>query len=122
MHSKVLKVPDLVVGSAAGRVGYHPRGLFFRFVRVFAQDIYQHGEYVIVYDGLDLLAVSRRDVAHRPARLFSHVISWPADELPQVREDSAVDDHLGLGVVTGHDVSDGSERRRHDADFRKTET
>lgn len=117
-----MKIPNLVVASAASRVSYCPCGFFSRFVGVFAQNVNQHRKNVSVDDGLNLLAVSRRDVAHRPAGLFSHVVSQSTYEFSQIRQNSAVDDYLGLGVVPRHDVSDGSERGRHDTDFGETET
>jgi len=69
----------------------------------------QRWDNVGVDDGLDLRGVASGHVGDGPARLLADTILSGAQQRKQSGERSAVDDNLGLDVVTGDNVADGSE-------------
>lgn len=58
---------------------------------------------------LYLSLVSGRDVRNRPARFLAHRLLWRIQQEIKAGQNSTVKYHLRLQVVTGNDVTEGTE-------------
>lgn len=62
---------------------------------------------------LDLRPVAGGDVGDGPARLLADRLLGGGQQVVQAGQRRAVQDHLGLSVVSSHNVAHGSQSSRH---------
>mmetsp|Transcript_17402 Transcript_17402/g.43072 ORF Transcript_17402/g.43072 Transcript_17402/m.43072 type:complete len:314 (-) Transcript_17402:912-1853(-) len=108
----VHEVFKLLVRASAGGVGDGPRRLLFDVELGVGQQVDEGRDDVVLHDGLDLVLVPGSDVRDGPARLLlDALLVLCREQRQQRRQRAAVDDDLGLVVVTGYDVAHRAQRR-----------
>ena len=70
------------------------------------KQVNQRGDEIGINDGLYLIAVSSGDIGYRPTSLFSDRFSRAGKKAQEGWKGSAVDNDLGLDIITRHDVTD----------------
>lgn len=95
--------------AARSGVGYSPASFLSRLEITILEEVNERLDDVCIDDSLDLRRVSSGDVGDGPAGLFPDTILSGAEKGKQGRECAAVNDDLGLNVVTGDNVTNGSK-------------
>lgn len=105
---------NLLNSPAARRIRYCPGHFFARLKLGFHTNLNEGREDIGIDDRLNLFTISGRDIRNGPRSLFANRFLFRTEESKYARQSIAVEDDLGLCVVTGDNIADCSQGRRND--------
>mmetsp|Transcript_11436 Transcript_11436/g.19599 ORF Transcript_11436/g.19599 Transcript_11436/m.19599 type:complete len:218 (-) Transcript_11436:658-1311(-) len=103
------QVDNLSAGATRSGIGHCPSSFLADIKLCRGQKMNQLGNDTSINDGLDLLAITSRNVTNGPARLLSDALLDRVQPFGKGQEHTSVNDSLGLQIVTRDNISNGSQ-------------